>query len=106
MTAFGDKIKQLYPLLLKEDDKARKISDKEEKTLAREALKLNGPVTMNPYNISGVEREMLNEAFNYEMDQDEDFKKRLDDFISRNTQTAGKKRRKSKKKKRTKRKLK
>ena len=62
---------------------------------------------MSPYDISNVRRNMTTKIYDYEMDYDEGFKKKVDEFISRNTQTAGtKRRRKLKKKKRTKRKLK
>ena len=106
MTSFSDKLEQLFPLILKEDNTARKVSPDEIKVLSDKALLLMEPVTMNPYDSSDVRREMETYIYNYEMNYDEEFKKKVDDFISRNKQTAGKKRRKSKKKKRTKRKLK
>lgn len=106
MTSFGDKLEQLFPLILKEDNTARRVSPDEIKNLSRKALLLMEPVTMNPYDISDVRREMETYIYNYEMNYDEDFKKKVDEFIIRKTQTAGTKRRKSKKKKRTKRKLK
>lgn len=106
MSSFDDKLNELFPLILKEDDTVRRSNDEEIRTLASAALQLKEPVAISPYDTSDVRRKMTNSIYDYEMNYDEDFKTKVDDFISRNKQTAGKKRRKSKKKKRTKRKLK